>query len=36
MPAFDAMFVGLTTLDIAGRPVESIPDGGGVAFIEEI
>ncbi len=36
MPKFDAVFVGFTTLDIAGRPVEKIPDGGGVEFIEEI
>ena len=36
MPKFDAIFLGFTTLDIAGRPVETIPDGGGVAFIEEI
>lgn len=36
MPKFDAVFVGLTILDIAGRPVESIPEGGGVAFIDEI
>lgn len=36
MATFDAVFVGLTILDIAGRPVESIPDGGGVAFIDEI
>ena len=28
--------VGLTILDIAGRPVEAIPAGGGVAFIDEI
>lgn len=33
---FDAVFVGLTILDIAGRPVDAIPEGGGVAFIEEI
>jgi sugar/nucleoside kinase (ribokinase family) len=33
---FDAVFVGLTILDIAGRPVSKIPDGGGVEFIEEI
>ncbi len=33
---FDAVFVGLTTLDISGRPVSAIPEGGGVAFIEEI
>lgn len=36
MTSFDAMFVGLTILDIAGRPVDAIPDGGGIAFIEEI
>jgi sugar/nucleoside kinase (ribokinase family) len=33
---FDAVFVGLTILDIAGRPVTAIPDGGAVAFIDEI
>jgi len=33
---FDASFAGLTILDVAGRPVESIPQGGGVAFIDEI
>ena len=32
----DASFVGLTILDISGRPVSAIPDGGGVAFIDEI
>ena len=36
MPRFDAVFVGLTILDIAGRSVDSIPEGGGVDFIEEI
>ena len=36
MAKFDAVFVGLTILDIAGRPVDSIPEGGGVAFIDEI
>lgn len=36
MPKFDAVFVGLTILDVAGRPVDAIPEGGGVAFIEEI
>ena len=36
MAKFDAVFVGLTILDIAGRPVSKIPEGGGVAFIEEI
>lgn len=35
-PKFDAVFAGLTILDIAGRPVSSIPDGGGIAFVEEI
>jgi sugar/nucleoside kinase (ribokinase family) len=33
---FDAVFVGLTILDIAGRPVSKIPDGGNVEFIDEI
>ena len=32
----DVACVGLTILDILGRPVERIPDGGGVAFIDEI
>lgn len=36
MAAFDAVFVGLTILDIAGRPVMDIPPRGGVAFIEQI
>jgi len=36
MPKFDAVFVGLTILDVAGRPVEAVPEGGNVAFIEEI
>lgn len=36
MSKFDAVFLGFTTLDIAGRPVEAVPEGGGVAFIEEI
>ncbi len=36
MPKFDAVFVGLTILDIAGRPVTAIPKGGAVEFIEEI
>jgi sugar/nucleoside kinase (ribokinase family) len=36
MARFDAVFVGLTILDIAGRPVEALPQGGGVAFIDEI
>ena len=29
MAAFDAVFVGLTILDIAGRPVIDIPPRGG-------
>nr|WP_283163667.1 sugar kinase [Brenneria tiliae] len=33
---FDAVFVGLTILDIAGRPVRALPPGGGVEFIEQI
>lgn len=36
MARFDAVFVGLTILDIAGRPVDAIPQGGGLAFIDEI
>ena len=36
MPKFDAVFVGLTILDIAGRVIDSIPEGGGVDFIDEI
>ena len=34
MATFDAVFVGLTILDIAGRPVVAIRRGG-VAFIEQ-
>jgi len=36
MAKFDAVFLGFTTLDIAGRPVHGIPEGGNVDFIEEI
>ncbi|MBS1183835.1 MAG: PfkB domain protein [Proteobacteria bacterium] len=36
MAKFDAIFVGLTILDVAGRPVDAIPAGGGVTFIDEI
>lgn len=36
MPKFDAVFAGLTILDIAGRPVSAVPTGGNVAFIDEI
>ncbi|MBT4644662.1 MAG: sugar kinase [Deltaproteobacteria bacterium] len=36
MKKFDAVFVGLTILDISGRPVSGIPEGGDVGFIDEI
>jgi sugar/nucleoside kinase (ribokinase family) len=36
MPKHDASFVGFITLDISGRPVHALPDGGGIAFLEEI
>jgi len=36
MPKYDASFVGLTILDISGRPVSEIPEGGNVSFIDEI
>lgn len=36
MEKFDAVFIGLTILDISGRPVSAIPNGGNVAFIDEI
>ena len=29
-------FVGLTILDISGRPISGIPDGGNVEFVDEI
>jgi len=32
----DVACVGLTILDVLGRPVERIPDGGNVDFIDEI
>ncbi len=32
----DVACVGLTILDILGRPVERVPEAGGVAFIDEI
>ncbi|MHA1567348.1 MAG: carbohydrate kinase family protein [Alphaproteobacteria bacterium] len=34
--AHDVACVGLTILDILGRPVRRIPDGGNVEFIDEI
>ena len=33
---YDVSCVGLTILDILGRPVERIPHGGNVEFIDEI
>ncbi|MEM8630631.1 MAG: sugar kinase [Pseudomonadota bacterium] len=36
MSRFDVSVVGLYILDILGRPVEAIPEGGNVDFIEEI
>jgi sugar/nucleoside kinase (ribokinase family) len=32
----DVSVIGLYILDVLGRPVSKIPDGGGVAFIEDI
>lgn len=34
--AADVSVIGLYILDVLGRPVTQIPEGGGVAFIEEI
>ena len=34
--SFDVSVVGLYILDILGRPVQQIPDGGNVDFIDEI
>ncbi|MGA2492972.1 MAG: sugar kinase [Roseiarcus sp.] len=36
MPQFDVSVVGLTILDILGRPVNVVPEKGGVAFIDQI
>lgn len=36
MTTFEASFVGFATLDVSGRPVVEIPDGGGIAFLDEI
>ncbi len=33
---YDATIVGLYILDVLGRPVSKIPDGGNVEFIEEL
>jgi sugar/nucleoside kinase (ribokinase family) len=35
-PAFDVSVVGLYCIDILGRPVRRIPDGGNADFIDEI
>lgn len=34
--AHDVASVGLTVMDIQGRPIERIPDGGNLALIDEI
>ena len=34
--AFDVSVVGLYILDVLGRPVEAIPPGGQLRFIDEI
>lgn len=36
MTKFDVAFVGFATLDISGRPVPELPEGGGIAFLDEI
>ncbi len=36
MKKFDAIFVGLTILDISGRPVSAILKSGDVGFIDEV
>lgn len=36
MAIHEAVFIGLTTVDIACRPVSSIPDGGGILFVDEM
>ena len=36
MPDCDFVSVGLTILDVLGRPVDRVPEGGGVQIIEEI
>jgi hypothetical protein len=33
---YDVAAIGFYTLDILGRPVDAIPPGGGVAFVDEI
>ena len=34
--SYDVACVGLTILDILGRPIDHIPDGGGVSLIDDI
>ncbi|MEM7753671.1 MAG: carbohydrate kinase family protein, partial [Pseudomonadota bacterium] len=36
MSGFDVSVVGLYILDILGRPISAIPEGGNVDFIDEI
>lgn len=36
MSRFQASFVGFVTLDVLGRPVEALPDDGGIAFLQEM
>jgi sugar/nucleoside kinase (ribokinase family) len=35
-PAPDIVVIGIHIVDILGRPVEAIPDGQGIAFLDEI
>ena len=36
MPKYDASIVGFVTLDVLGRSVDTIPEGGGIAYLEEM
>lgn len=36
MAKYDVSMVGFITLDVLGRAVDSIPEGGGIAFLEEM
>ena len=33
---YDTTLLGLVVLDILGRPVSKIPDGGNLAYIDEL
>ena len=33
---YDTTVLGLVVLDILGRPVSKIPDGGNLAYIDEL